>query len=72
MKKSELSLPSHFPLVERYMGIRLEAELRALEAGKVEVVESSRRLEREESYGFLHALWWIWLEDGRSVASVPP
>jgi RimJ/RimL family protein N-acetyltransferase len=23
-------------------------------------------------YGFVHALWWVWLEDGRSVVSVPP
>ena len=54
------------------MGIRLEAELRVLEAGTVEVIESHRRLRKEQNYGFLHALWWIRLEDGRSVASVPP
>jgi GNAT superfamily N-acetyltransferase len=38
----------------------------------VKVVESSRRLRREQSYGFIHALWWVWLADGRSAASVPP
>ena len=54
------------------MGIRLEAELGVLKAGKVKVVESHRRLRREQRYGFLHALWWIWLEDGWSAASVPP
>ena len=64
--------PFHFPLVERYMHVRLGVDLRSVGAGKVEVVESPRRLKREQSYGFLHALWWLWLADGRSVASVPP
>jgi len=61
-----------FPLVDRYMGLRMEVDLPPLHPGRVEVVESARRLGREQSYGFVHALWWIWLEDGRSTASVPP
>jgi hypothetical protein len=36
------------------------------------VVESSRRLTAEPSYGYIHGLWWLWLADGRSVVSVPP
>lgn len=54
------------------MGIRLDTDLSALEPGRTVVVESARRLKRELSYGFIHALWWLWLEDGRSVVSVPP
>jgi GNAT superfamily N-acetyltransferase len=61
-----------FPLVDRYMGIRMEVDLGALRPGRLEVVESPRRLRREQSYGFIHALWWVWLEDRRSAASVPP
>ena len=56
MSQSRISSPP-FPLVVRYIGIRLGADLRSLGAGKVEVVESPRRLAREESYGFLHAQW---------------
>lgn len=61
-----------FPLVDQYMGIRMEVDFGALRPGRVTVVESSRRLRKEQSYGFVHALWWMWLEDGRSAASVPP
>jgi len=61
-----------FPLVDRYIGTRLSANLSGLGNGGVAVVESPRRLRREQSYGFIHALWCPWLTDGRSVASVPP
>ncbi|NLG52299.1 MAG: GNAT family N-acetyltransferase [Chloroflexi bacterium] len=59
-------------LIERYHGLRLDANLPALTPGRVAVVESPRRLRREQSYAFVHALWWTWLLDGRSVVSVPP
>ncbi len=61
-----------FPLVDRYVGLRMEVALQALEPCHVTVVESPRRLWREQSYGFVHALWWMWLADGRAAASVPP
>ena len=50
----------------------MEARLRVLQPGRTLVVESPRRLRREQSYGFVHALWWVWLADGRSAVSVPP
>lgn len=61
-----------FPLVDRYMGIRMAIDLSALVPGRVTVIESDRRLRREQSYGFVHSLWWIWLSDGRSALSVVP
>ena len=61
-----------FPFVDQYTGLRMEVDLRALTPGHVTVVESSRRLRREQSYGFIHALWWVWLSNGLSAASVPP
>jgi len=61
-----------FALVEQYHGLRLGADLRAVKPGEVVVVETPRRLSREPSYGYVRAFWWLWLEDGRSVASVPP
>lgn len=61
-----------FRLVDEYMGIRLGFDLGAVEPGPAVVVESERRLRPELSYGFVHALWWLWLDDGRSVVSVPP
>lgn len=61
-----------FPLLDRYTGIRLGADLSALEPGRLCVVEAERRLRPEQSYGFIHALWWWLLADGRTVVSVPP
>jgi len=65
--------PMHaFPLVDQYMGIRMGIDLATVEPGRVVVVESPRRLRREQSYGFVHALWFLWLDDGRAAVSVPP
>jgi len=61
-----------FPLVERFVGLRMGVDLSAVSPGATAVVESSRRLRCEQSYGYVHALWWTWLEDGRSAISVPP
>ena len=63
---------SAFPLLDQYMGTRLQVDLTHLPSGQTVIVESERRLKREESYGFVHALWWVWLADGRSAVSVPP
>ena len=63
---------SGFPLVDQYIGVRLDADVAALIPGEPVVVESDRRLRPEQSYGFVHALWGIWFEDGRAVVSVPP
>ena len=63
---------SHFPLVDRYFSTLLGSELSALSSSGPSVVETELRLRRAQSYGFVHALWWLWLEDGRSLASVPP
>lgn len=59
-----------FPLVDRYVGQRLGVDLGSVAPGSVRVVESARRLQREQSYGFVHALWWVHLVDDRAVASV--
>ena len=61
-----------FPLVDRYMGLRMEADFASARPGRTTVVESPRRLKKELSYGYVHALWWVWLSDGRSIVSVPP
>ncbi len=54
------------------MGLRMEADFASVRPGATTVVESSRRLKKELSYGYVHALWWVWLSDGRSVIGVPP
>jgi len=61
-----------FPLVDRYMGVRMGVNLATVEPGRLMVVESPRRLRREQSYGFVHGLWFLWLADGRAAVSVPP
>ena len=61
-----------FPLVEEFSGIHLDANWATVEPGRTTVIESPRRLRHEQSYSFIHGLWWVWLDDGRSVASVPP
>jgi len=61
-----------FPLVEQYLGIRMGLDFSALTPGRVAVVESPRRVQRTKGYGYVRALWWIWLVHGRTAASVPP
>lgn len=61
-----------FKHVDRYTGIRLGLDLAKVNTGKLRVVESQRRLTAEQSYGYIHGLWWIWLADDRRVVSVPP
>lgn len=61
-----------FPLIAQREGIRMGADLAALEPGETLVVESPHRLQREQSYGYIRGLWWLWLVDGRSVISAPP
>jgi hypothetical protein len=66
------SEPSIFPIVDRYLAIRMEIDLSALPSGRTLVVESDCRLRREQSFGYFRALWWLWLTDGRTAVSVPP
>lgn len=61
-----------FALVDQFHCVRMDVDVAALDPGSVAVVESPRRLQREQSYGYLQALWWMWWEDGRSAVSVPP
>jgi ribosomal protein S18 acetylase RimI-like enzyme len=61
-----------FPLVDEYVGTRLGTQLATVPEHQLTVVESCRRLRAEQSYGYVHALWWVWLANGRSVVSVPP
>jgi len=69
---TEKVAPQQFPLVDRFHSLRLGVELTGLKPGRTVVVETQLRLRREESYGYLRALWWLWLEDGRTVISLPP
>ena len=43
-----------------------------VQKGEIVVVETDRRLHREQSYGFVHALYGIFFTDGRVVISLPP
>jgi ribosomal protein S18 acetylase RimI-like enzyme len=64
-------MAGRFQSVDRYLATRLGASL-DIPPGRTAIVESPRRLVRESSYGYIRALWWIWLDDGRSILSVPP
>lgn len=64
--------PRAFPLVDRFHGLRLGMDLATVEPGRTVVVETPLRLRREQSYGYLRTLWWLWLEDGGGILSVPP
>lgn len=61
-----------FPLLDAYAGAMLGADLSSIAPNQIKIVESPRRLRPEKSYGFVHALWWVHFEDGRSIVSVPP
>ena len=54
------------------MGLRLGLDLGAVRPGCAAVVESPLRLRKQMSYGFVHALWLLRLEDGRVAVTVPP
>jgi len=69
---TEATVVKQFPQIDEREGLRMGADLAALEPGKTLVVESPRRLQKEQSYGYIRALWWLWLADGRSAVSVPP
>ncbi|MHB9133373.1 MAG: GNAT family N-acetyltransferase [Armatimonadota bacterium] len=66
------SLLYTFPLVDRQLSLRLGCDLSTVHPGTVEVVETPIRLQREISYHYRRACWWVWLADGRSVVSVLP
>lgn len=61
-----------FAHIDRYVSARLGLDLADADPGLTRVVESERRLAAEQSYGYVHALWFMWLADGRRVVSVPP
>ena len=61
-----------FVLVDEYVGTQLGVSASEAPVGETVVVESPMRLRPLPSYGFVHALWWYWLENGRSLVSVPP
>ena len=61
-----------FRLIDNYLGERLGASVGTVSPGNSTVVESPLRLRAESSYGYVHALWWVWLSDGRSIISMPP
>ena len=63
---------ARFPLVERQLAVRMGAEVEGVTPGETRVVESERRRRGETVYPYATVLWWAWLEDGRSVLSVPP
>ncbi len=69
---SDQRAAAQFPLVDKFHGIRMGVDLSGLRPGALTVVESPRRLQREKGYGYIRALWWLWLDDGRSAVSVPP
>lgn len=50
--KSQRPSASAFPLLDEYLGCHLDVDLAALTPRRTAVVESARRLRREESYGF--------------------
>ncbi len=61
-----------FALIDRYLSTVLGADLAAARPGEVEVAGTPRRLGPLQSYAFIHAFYGVWLEDGRTVLSVPP
>jgi GNAT superfamily N-acetyltransferase len=64
--------PAGFPLIDRYFSTILGADLAGARPGHLEVDGTPHRLGPLPSYGFIHAFYGLWLEDGRTVLSVPP
>ncbi len=63
---------SRFELVDRFVGLRLGVDLNDVRPGSVTVVETTKRLEPEKSYGYIRMFWLMKLADRQCIASVPP
>ena len=63
---------STFPLLDSCMGRHLDADLAALKPGKTIVKEWINLLPAGKRVETLNALWWLWLDNGCSIVSVPP
>jgi hypothetical protein len=61
-----------FSLIDQYLGTRLDIDVSTLKPGEYAVTETTRRLQCEQSYGFVHALYGICFTDGRVAVSVTP
>jgi ribosomal protein S18 acetylase RimI-like enzyme len=61
-----------FPLIDQYFTAMLDIDISGLKPDAPAVTESLRRLQCEQSYGFVHALYAIFFEDARTAISVPP
>ncbi len=61
-----------FSLIDQYLGIQLDIPVSGIAPGETRIVESTRRLRCEQSYGYVHAFFGIWFADGRIAVSVPP
>jgi len=63
---------SRFELVDKFVGLRLGINLNDTHPGSVTVVETTKRLEPEKSYGYIRVFWLMKLADRQCIASVPP
>lgn len=63
---------SRFPYVEKYLSSRMGCDLSQALPGQTIIIATSQRLECEPSYDEVRVLWWLQINDGRSIISVPP
>jgi len=61
-----------YKLVDRYLGVIFGMDISSMTPGECRVAKSARRLQREQSYGFVHALFGVCLSDDRTAISVTP
>lgn len=60
-----------FPLLDEFTSIRLGVNPKNLRSQKILIIESTRRLRRERSHGFIHLIWWLYFGEFSTVISVP-
>lgn len=60
----------HF--VDNYYSVYMDTDVSAIASGTAKVVSSKRRVTRETGYGFIHAVWILFLRDNRCVVSAHP
>jgi len=61
-----------FPLIDKYLGTILDVDVAGRKPGETIVADTTRRLRRETSYNFVHALYGIFFSDGSVAFSVTP
>lgn len=70
--KRKLTYMNYHKFADDYYSGLLDVDISGIRPGTIKVVASDRRLKREISFGFIHAVWIMLLNDDRAAVSAHP